>query len=84
MTVTEAQGAYNTGFSGSQQPVIQNLGPGDVYFNTTGTNILTTGIFLPAGAVYEFPTALVEGGNALWVQVDTGGNSADLRIINVG
>lgn len=84
MVITEAAGAVDTGFTGSTQPIIQNLGPGSIYINTTGTNVLTTGLFLPSGGVYEFPATLVEGANAVFVQVATGGVSADLRIINVG
>jgi hypothetical protein len=43
MVITEAAGAVNTGFTGSTQPIIQNLGPGSVYINSTGTSVLTTG-----------------------------------------
>lgn len=84
MIITEGQGAVNTGFAGTQQPIIQNLGPGDIHFNTTGQNVTTTGMYLPAGGVYEFPATLAEGGNAVYVQVYPTHGSADVRIINVG
>jgi archaellum component FlaF (FlaF/FlaG flagellin family) len=79
--------AVNTGYTGSQQPIIQNLGPGDIYFNMSGIDVLTEGIYipyLPAGVSYEFPATLVEAGGTLFIQVATGGASADVRIVNVG
>jgi hypothetical protein len=84
MIINEAAGAVDTGFTGSQQPIIQNLGPGDIHFSTTNQNVLTNGLYLPAGGVYEFPATLVEGGNKVFVQVYTGHGSADVRLINVG
>ena len=84
MIIYEEQGPVDTGFTGSQQPIIQNLGPGDIHFNTSENNIVTNGIYLPAGAVYEFPATLVEGANKLWIQVCYAGVSADVRIVNVG
>jgi hypothetical protein len=83
MTINEGS-AVNTGYTGSQQPIIQNLGPGDIYFNMSGTNVLTTGIYVPVGGVYEFPATLIEAGGTLFIQVATGGASADVRIVNVG
>jgi|LakMenEpi03Aug12_release.lakeMendotaPanAssembly.Ray.scaffolds.fasta_scaffold599901_2 hypothetical protein len=74
----------NTGYVGSQQPLIQNLGPGDIYFNMSGTNLLTEGIYVPSGGTYEFPATLIEAGGTLFIQVATGGASADVRIVNVG
>lgn len=84
MIIYEEQGPVDTGFKGSQQPIIQNLGPGDIHFSTNDVDVVNTGIYLPAGAVYEFPATLVEGAGALWVQVCYAGVSADVRIINVG
>jgi hypothetical protein len=82
MIVTTAEGAVDTGFTGSTQPVIQNLGPGNLYIGTLPTNLTTNGLYLPVGAVYEFPATLIEGGNAVFVQA-SGGN-CDVRIMNVG
>ncbi len=84
MIITEGQGTVDSGFSGSKQPIIQNLGPGDIHFSTSPDNIATTGIYLPVGAVYEFPSTLVSGGGNLFLRVLTGHVSADVRIINVG
>lgn len=82
MIITTAQGAVDTGYTGTTQPIIQNLGPGVLYVGTSSANLTTTGIYLPAGAVYEFPAPLVEGGNAVWIQA--GVDQCDVRIINVG
>jgi hypothetical protein len=72
----------NTGFSGSTQPIIQNLGPGNVYVGTSSTNLSTTGLYLPAGSVYEFPATLIEGAGTVWLEADA--PDTDVRIINVG
>ena len=69
-------------FSGSMRPVIQNLGPGDLYLSTNNTNITTTGLKLPINAVYEIPATLNEGAAQVWLAA-SGGN-CDVRIINVG
>jgi hypothetical protein len=82
MIITVAAGATNSGFTGTKQPVIQNLGPGDLYVSDVNTNITTEGLYLPPYAVYEFPQVVVEGPGAIWLQA-LGGN-CDVRIINVG
>jgi hypothetical protein len=84
MIINENQGAIDTGYDGSNQPIIQNLGPGDINFGSSNGNLLTNGLLLPAGGVYEYPATLIEGANKLWIQVIVGGVSADVRIINVG
>jgi hypothetical protein len=82
MIVTTAQGAVNTGYTGTQMPVIQNLGPGALYIGNTSTSLTTTGIYLPAGAVYEFPKVVQDGAGAVFIQAD--GGNCDVRILNVG
>jgi hypothetical protein len=84
MIITEEDGTVDTGFKGTQQPIVQNLGPGDIHINTTGVDIATTGLYLPEGGVYEFPATLVEGGGNLFIAVLAGHESADVRIVNVG
>ena len=69
-------------FAGTMRPVIQNLGPGDLYLSTNNTNITTTGLKLPINAVYEIPAVLNEGAAQVWLAA-SGGN-CDVRIINVG
>lgn len=62
------------------RPVIQNLGPGDVYLDTDGDVDADSGMKLAVGAVYEFPTSGAT--SDIWVvatQADT-----DVRVIEVG
>jgi len=82
MNITVAMGAYNTGFTGTNQPVIQNLGPGTLYVGSVESNLTTEGLQLPVGAVYEFPEVIVEGPGAVWIQAS--GASCDVRILNIG
>jgi hypothetical protein len=82
MIITVAQGAYNTGYTATQMPVIQNLGPGILYVYNSETNITTEGLQLPVGAVYELPQVVQDGAGAVFVQA-TGGN-CDVRLMNVG
>jgi hypothetical protein len=69
-------------FKGSMRPIIQNLGPGDLYLGTNNTNLTTVGIKLPTNAVYELPAVLSDGASQIWLAA-SGGN-CDVRIINVG
>ena len=82
MILTTGQGAVKTDFIGSDQPIIQNLGPGTLYVGPSATNLLTTGLYLPVNAVYEYPATLVQGGAEVWLQADV--DTCDVRIINVG
>lgn len=82
MIITVAQGAFNTGYTATQMPIIQNLGPGTLYLNTVSTNISTDGLQLPVGAVYEFPKVVQDGAGAVFIQAI--GGDCDVRIINVG
>jgi hypothetical protein len=69
-------------FTGTMRPIIQNLGPGDLYLSTGSASITTRGIKLPINAVYELPATLAEGAAQVWLHA-SGGN-CDVRIINVG
>jgi hypothetical protein len=82
MVITTAQGAYNTGYTATMQPIVQNLGPGILYVGTSSTDLTTEGLQLPVGAVYEFPRNLVDGAGQVWIQAS--GANCDVRIINVG
>jgi len=72
----------NSGYAGTNAPVVQNLGPGDLYVYNTNVNVTTEGLLLPPFAVYEFPQVVVEGPGAIWFEA-LGGN-CDVRIMNVG
>jgi hypothetical protein len=80
--LTVATGAVNTELDWTARPIIQNLGPGTLYFGPFEANLLTEGLLLPAGKAYEFPATLVEGSGSLWLKAD--GGDCDLRIILVG
>jgi hypothetical protein len=81
-TITVAQGAYNTGYTATQMPVIQNLGPGTLYLGSTSSNLATEGLELPVGAVYEIPRIVQDGVGAVWIQAI--GGDCDVRMLNVG
>lgn len=87
MIINSTDGAVNSGFTGSKQPIIQNLGPANIYIGPydDAETLFFSGLYLPAGAVYEFPATLVEGASVVYIyaDADTGGTS-DVRIINVG
>lgn len=68
--------------TGRQQPLIQNLGPGVIYFDSDPSVSATTGIKMDVGVVYEFPTDISEGVGALWLVADQAG--CDLRWMQVG
>ena len=82
MILTTAQGVYQTEYSSTQQPIIQNLGPGTLYISASSTDLVNSGIQLPTGAVYEFPTTLVEGSGTVFIQAS--GSNCDVRMMNVG
>jgi hypothetical protein len=82
MIINPSDGAVNTNLTGGVQPIIQNLGPGNLYVGRSFNDLATQGIWLPAGAVYEFPAELANSGGTVWIQAD--GGTADVRILNVG
>jgi hypothetical protein len=82
MIITPAAGAIKPTLSRTARPIVQNIGPGVLYFNTSGTDVINTGIKMDPMAVYEFPTTLVEGPGDIWFQADE--DTCDVRILNVG
>jgi hypothetical protein len=81
-TITVASGATQLPYTGTQQCVVQNLGPGVLYLGATNANLSTEGLQLPVGAVYEFPAVIQDGAGAVWVQAI--GGDCDVRTLNVG
>jgi hypothetical protein len=81
-TITVAAGATQLSYTGTMQPVVQNLGPGLLFLGATNANLLTEGVQLPVGAVYEFPAVVQDGAGAVWVQAS--GGDCDVRTLNVG
>jgi len=84
MIISPSDNAVDSGYEGSQQPIIQNLGPGNIYLGpmNDAETLYYTGLKLPVGAVYEYPATLVEGGKKVFLYADEIGT--DVRIINVG
>jgi hypothetical protein len=82
MIIAPAGGPVKPSLSRTARPIVQNLGPGTLYFNTNNQAVIATGIKMEPMAVYEFPTALVEGPGEIWFQAD--GGTCDVRILNVG
>ena len=82
MILTTAAGIIDTGFSGTNQPIIQNLGPGVLYVGPYSTDLGTKGLRLPVNAVYEYPKTLVEGDAKVYIQAI--GDSCDVRMMNIG
>lgn len=69
-------------FKNADRPIIQNLGPGNLYVGTGSADLTTKGLKLPVNAVYELPATLMEGAGTLYLRAD--GGNCDVRIINVG
>ena len=63
-------------------PVIQNLGPGTVYFDGSNEVTTGTGIQVPLNGSYEFPRDLGLGGGTIWL-VSTEA-ATDVRYLAVG
>ena len=82
MILTTAAGIVDSGYIGTNQPIIQNLGPGVLYVGPYSTNLSTNGLKLPVNAVYEYPKTLVEGDAKVYIQAI--GDSCDVRMMNVG
>ena len=82
MILTNEDGTVNTGFGGAQQPLIQNLGPGTLYVSDSHTDIISKGVVLPAGAVFELPSTMVNGAAQIYVRAY--GDTCDVRMLNVG
>lgn len=69
-------------YKGHVTPMVQNLGPGVVYFDNDPNVSATTGIQMQVGAVYEFPGDLSGGGGLVWLVANSG--TCDVRIMRVG
>lgn len=82
MIVVTGQPAVKAPFNRTARPVFQNLGPGNLFFSTSPTNVATNGLKLPVNAVYELPTALVEGAGEVWFVAVS--DNCDVRMVNVG
>lgn len=82
MVIEPTDGAVNLGYSGTQRPIVQNLGPGILYIGSNSATLLTEGIQVPVNAAYELPATLVEGAGRIYAQAS--GDDCDVRTLNVG
>lgn len=69
-------------YKGHVTPMVQNLGPGNVYFDNDPTVSADTGVMMVPGAVYEFPRELAVGGGGVWLVADQ--VDCDVRAMRVG
>lgn len=65
---------------GSETPVIQNLGPGDVYIGGADVTV-ANGFKLLPGAVYEYPRDLSQGAGRIHLIASV---DSDVRVLVVG
>ena len=81
--ITVTTSAVNLPFGDKARPLLQNLGPGDIYFAPDDAVSVNYGFKLPPGMGYEFPDNLGYGSG--WMQVWVISTStSDLRIGSVG
>ena len=82
MIINPSDGPVLAALTRTARPIVQNLGPGTLYFSSREANIATEGLKLVPNAVYELPTSLVEGIGEVWLEA--AGSVCDVRILNVG
>lgn len=63
------------------RPLIQNLGPGNVYVDTDGEVTAEEGFKLVPNATYEFPTP---GGNSTGIWIIADAADTDVRVVGLG
>ena len=81
--ITVTTTAVKLPFGPPYQPVLQNLGSGNLFFGPTSAVTPANGIRLSNGLGYEFPNRLqdIPQWPEVWVISD---GTSDLRIMNVG
>lgn len=82
MKITVGTSAVSLGLDSSSTPVIQNLGPGNVYIDSTDQVTTSTGLKLGVGDVYEFLRDLNQAGGEIFLVADAG--NTDVRYVVVG
>ena len=82
MIINPADGPVKAELTITARPIVQNLGPGTLYYSSSPVNIATEGLKMVPEAVYELPTSLVEGVGAIYLVAV--GAVCDVRILNVG
>ncbi len=82
MKITVGTTPVKLPYAGRVTPMIQNLGPGNVYFDSDQNVSSATGVMLNPGAVYESPRDISIGGGTVYLVADTAG--CDVRTLRVG
>lgn len=80
MQITVGTAAVAIPSFGRGRLLIQNLGPGVVYFDTKGSVSVSTGLKLPVGAVYE--SASPSAGDDVRLIADAA--NTDVRYVRIG
>lgn len=65
-----------------QAPVIQNLGPGNLYIDSNPGVTTNSGLKLAVGDTYEYPRDLAEAAGSVYAIADQA--ATDVRILVVG
>lgn len=65
----------------NDRPLLQNLGPDDLWFDRTQLVSEGSGLRVEVGQTYELPTSVVRGGGPIWL-VSSG--SSDVRYMTAG
>lgn len=81
MKLTVGVAAVPLGLEGTVTPVIQNLGPGDLYLGGADVTV-ADGFKLAPNAVYEYPRDLGQGAGKIHL-VSSMANT-DVRVLVVG
>lgn len=63
------------------RPLIQNLGPGNVYVDTDGDVDADSGFRIAPNSVYEFPTS---GGSSKGIFLVSDIEDTDVRVVGMG
>ncbi len=63
------------------RPLIQNLGPGNVYVDTDGDVDAASGFKMVPNSVYEFPTS---GASSVGIWVVADAANTDVRVVGMG
>jgi hypothetical protein len=63
------------------RPLIQNLGPGNIFIDTDNNVSMATGFLITPGSVYEFPVSSAFN-RGIWMVSDH--DQTDVRVISLG
>jgi len=82
MKITVGTTPVSLGLDSDSTPVVQNLGPGVVYMDSTEDVTTATGLKLNVGDTYEFFRDLNQAGGEIFLVSDQA--ATDVRVMVVG